>query len=112
MKNTLFSKQLRKALYEKGLTQKELAKMIVVQKPMISRWVTGDRTPNFGSLQKIANALNLPLSYFNQNVDIKDICSEQKSSNNKSSRLEILEEKVKRLEAEIELIKEKSNKKK
>ncbi|MBQ3834699.1 MAG: helix-turn-helix transcriptional regulator [Elusimicrobia bacterium] len=107
---TFFCEQLRKALYEKRLTQKALAEKIGVNRPVVNRWMTGSSKPSFDSLKKISSALNLPLNYFGEEkiytntkeniqtkfVDIKDF--------------ELLKEKVKNLELEIELIKAKNSK--
>ncbi|MBQ3834940.1 MAG: helix-turn-helix transcriptional regulator, partial [Elusimicrobia bacterium] len=62
-KSTICNK-LSKILFEQNLSQEELAKKIGTKQQMISRWLTGGRNPSLNSLKKIAEALNVPLSYF------------------------------------------------
>lgn len=52
-------KELRES---KGLTQKELGKRIGVTAVTITRYERGDRNPSIEMLNKIADALNVPLS--------------------------------------------------
>ena len=49
---------LEEARIKKGLTQKQLAKMINTQQPSIARVENGAQIPSFSFLQKIAGALN------------------------------------------------------
>ena len=100
---TFLADQLRRALFEKRLTQKDLAKKINVDGPMVSRWVTGDKVPTIKSIEKIAKALNLPINYF-----IKDTDSPSKNNNDKKdyARMDLFEEKLKRHEIEIKYLKE------
>ena len=59
MQMTLGEK-IRKARKGK-MTQAELAEAIGVHEMTIRRWELGERSPNIGALQKIANVLSIPL---------------------------------------------------
>ncbi len=48
----------------KGYTQEELAKILDVTPITLSRWETGTRSPSFEMLEKFANEVSKPLSYF------------------------------------------------
>ncbi len=103
---TFLADQLRKALFEKRLTQKDLAKKINVDGPMVSRWVTGDKVPTLKSIEKIAKALDLPISYF---LEENKFSSSLKKDEDKNiiSRMDLFEEKLKRHEIEIKYLKDK-----
>ena len=101
---TFFCEQLRKALYEKRLTQKDLAEKIGVNRPVVNRWITGNSNPSFNSLKKIAAALELPLNYFSEDYNINtELYNESNNTEKDFSKIVLLEEKIKRLEAEIML---------
>ncbi len=105
---TFFSKQLKKIIFEKNITQKDLAEKLGVAQAMISQWLVGDRNPTLKTLKKLADALEVPVSYF---ID-ENITNETAKKENKSDSLvlELVLEKIKHLEAEIELLKTKINK--
>lgn len=100
---TFFCEQLRKALYEKRLTQKDLAEKIGVNRPVVNRWMTGNSNPSFNSLKKIASALELPLNYFSEDYNINTEIYNENNTEKDISKIVLLEEKIKRLEAEIML---------
>lgn len=93
-----FALKLLTLLKEKKLSQKEFARLLNAKEPLISRWITGKAKPNDKSLIAICDALKLSYDYFKDDTD--DI-----SMDNSKHRLELLEEKVRRLELEIELLK-------
>lgn len=105
-----FSTKLLLVLKEKNLTQKELSKLIDIQEAVISRWVKGKTVPANRSLTKLIKKLNLPLDYFEDtnnfyhNINNSNIGNNNTIANN-DARIELLEEKIKRLELEIELLK-------
>ncbi len=109
-KKTFFSRQLRKVLYEKNITQKELAEKLGVVQQRISFWTTGRFVPTLDSIRKVAEILDVPINYFieefseKNETEIKDknVNSEIKLLNEKNK---FLEEKIKRIETELELIK-------
>ena len=61
--NMTLGEKIRKARKRK-MTQAELAEAIGVHEMTIRRWELGERSPNVGALQKIADALSVPLSEF------------------------------------------------
>lgn len=106
---SFFGKQLRKIMAEKGITQKELAEKLGVFQTMISHWLTGIKNPTISSVKKLADALEVSVSYF---ID-ENITNETAKKENKSDSLvlELVLEKIKHLETEIELLKAKIDKK-
>lgn len=106
-----FSTKLLLVLKEKNLTQKELSKMLDIQEAVISRWVKGKTIPANRSIAKVVKILGLPIDYFDDNNNIYNNISNSNIGNNNTindnARLELLEEKIKRLELEIELLKKK-----
>ena len=54
--------QIKKIRQEKGLLQKELGEKLGVSQQMIGQWETGRANPKIGTLQKIADALNVSLN--------------------------------------------------
>ena len=58
--NMTLGEKIRKARKGK-MTQAELAEAIGVHEMTIRRWELGERSPNVGALQKIANVLSIPL---------------------------------------------------
>ena len=67
VKRSFFAEQLRKIMFEKKLTQQKLADMTGINRPLISRWIIGDRNPSLTSLKKIANVLDVSVEYFIEN---------------------------------------------
>lgn len=57
-----FGKNLAAIRIGHGLTQNDLAKLIGVRQVTISAWERGYREPNFEACEKLADALNVPLS--------------------------------------------------
>ncbi len=58
------SKAIKSARTEKGLTQVELATMAGIPQPHLSRLERGEHSPTRMTLEKIAKALELPVSRF------------------------------------------------
>ena len=71
-----FSEKLKKIMFEKGITQKELAEKLGVSQAFISSWQVGKRHPKLSSIKKIAKAVNVPVNYFitdeHEQKDIKN----------------------------------------
>ena len=70
---TFFTKQLKKIMAEKGLTQKELAKKLNVTDVFISNYLNGKRNPKPTTIYKFANALNVSPTYFLEEIDTSTI---------------------------------------
>ena len=47
---------------QKGITQKSLSEMIEVSTTSLSRIITGEQKPSLDTLEKVATALNVPIS--------------------------------------------------
>ena len=62
-KQTIGSK-IKDALNETATSQVELAKRLGITPGVITRWTKGDKIPTIENLQRIAEALELPLEYF------------------------------------------------
>ena len=57
--NTLFGLRLRGYREEKNLTQKQMAKMIMVAESTYANWEQGRREPNLLAIVAIKNALEI-----------------------------------------------------
>lgn len=56
-----FAKQLRLLKDQRGLTQKEIADRLETTEATISRYVSGDRTPNIETAVELASLLNVSM---------------------------------------------------
>lgn len=65
-----FADHLRKVMFERGLTQEQLASLIGSNQQMVSRWLHGVRNPSLTSIKKIASALDLPINFFVENSGV------------------------------------------
>lgn len=76
-----YGKAIRIARATKGLSQKELGKLIDVDASYISRLEAGDRLPSTDTLESISNALSIPLHLLillgSEKNDIKGLSSKQ-----------------------------------
>lgn len=59
-----FGELLKAARQQAGLSQAELAEKIGCRQKQISNWERGDFLPVFGTIVRIADALDKPLDYF------------------------------------------------
>ena len=57
--NTLFAKTLRNLREEKGLSQKQLGKLLFVNHSTIARWESGSRIPDAAMIPQIAQCLGV-----------------------------------------------------
>lgn len=64
MNSKIFSKRLRKAREEKGLSQKSLGIRVGLSDKSISMYENGTMYPPVGNLLKIASELDKDISYF------------------------------------------------
>lgn len=65
-----FGKQLNKAIKARGLNQRMFAEMLGVEPPTVSRWVTGDISPEDSRVQDICRALGVTEEYFLESSDV------------------------------------------
>lgn len=69
-----FGKKLKRLLEERNITQTKLAEMLNCKQSIISRWVKGiSANPKKETIDKLANALNVPPTYFIEEIDTKTI---------------------------------------
>ena len=69
-----FGKKLKRLLEERNITQTKLAEMLNCKQSIISRWVKEiSANPKKETIDKLANALNVPPSYFIEEIDTKTI---------------------------------------
>ncbi|NMI19795.1 helix-turn-helix domain-containing protein [Xanthomonas hortorum] len=71
----MFGRRLREARLAKGLTQADLGAVLGLDEensaaPRISRYERGDRVPDPASMEKLAEALGLPVAYFHAANDL------------------------------------------
>lgn len=81
-REAFFSKQLRKIMFDKNITQQKLAKELGIAQTDISRWLGGHRNPSLKSIEKIADYFSVPLNYFIENfkdTKNKDISEEKQN---------------------------------
>ena len=73
--NNSFSEKLSLRLKQIGMTQRDLAKEIQMTEATVSRYISGERLPSVESLRKIADALEVDVSYFKEqpNSKVEDI---------------------------------------
>ncbi len=102
VKRSFFAEQLRKIMFEKKLTQQKLADMTGINRPLISRWIIGDRNPSLTSLKKIANVLDVSVEYFIENGKENKNNFDEKDIEILKLKNEILDLKNKNLELEKE----------
>ena len=64
--------KLEKILVEKGLKQSWLAKKINKSPAELNRWVKGKVIPVYANMNKIANALNIPVEeiFYNEGIEV------------------------------------------
>lgn len=58
--------KIRMAMKEAGFTQQGLADVLGITNPVVNTWVTGKRNPTVRTLKKIAAATGKPLDFFLQ----------------------------------------------
>jgi predicted transcriptional regulator len=59
-----FAIQLKKAMIERNLTQVELSTLSGIGKSSISQYLSGKNTPHMAAKEKLANALEVPAGFF------------------------------------------------
>ena len=56
--------KIKNKLIEKGISRKQLSEMTGISEAAICRYINGTREPKIICLNSIANALDVPISYF------------------------------------------------
>ncbi len=59
----IFPERLKQLRQKKGLTQKDIADLVHVNRVTYTNWEKGNREPNFETLLKLASILNTTTSY-------------------------------------------------
>ena len=65
---------LRRLLYKKGMTQRSFAKKVGVSEQTISRYINGERLPDYDTIDCMANALQVSVNeLFKKNDECVEI---------------------------------------
>ena len=59
----MFAKQFKELIDKRGLTQRAVAERINTTETTISRYVSGDRTPNIETAVELASVLGVTLAF-------------------------------------------------
>ena len=70
--NALFADTLRKLRTEKGLSQKQLSKQMMVSEAAISRWENGSRLPDAAMIARLARVLEVDVSTLLYTADVSE----------------------------------------
>ena len=70
--NALFADTLRKLRTEKGLSQKQLSKQMMVSEAAISRWENGNRLPDAAMIARLARVLEVDVSMLLYTADVSE----------------------------------------
>ena len=65
--------KLKHRLLDLGITQKELADKMGVHKQVIANWLNGSRNPKRENIKKLCEILDLPMSFFYEDVDTSTV---------------------------------------
>lgn len=89
-----FGERLKKVRKMRGLTQQDLADKLELPRPTMAGYETKGYEPNFETLKRIANALDVSIDYLLDNIEKPNINDENKtiaaySTNNKLSKEDI-----------------------
>lgn len=60
---TIFTERLKKLRLKKGLTQKDIADLVHVNRVTYTNWEKGKREPSFENLIKLADLLEVSLDW-------------------------------------------------
>jgi transcriptional regulator with XRE-family HTH domain len=65
----IIGKNIKIAMTIAEINQTELAKLLNVTQAAISKWVTGDRTPDIFQLKKISEITKKPMEWFFKEIE-------------------------------------------
>lgn len=63
MANIVFAQQLKKIRSEKGLSQENIATELFISRQAVSRWESGEATPDVNNLVQLSDLLDVDLDY-------------------------------------------------
>jgi len=73
----MFKETLKNLRISKNLTQTDIAKELKISRPTYTRYETGEREPNFETLNKLADFFNVSTDFLLGKTDEKDIKKEE-----------------------------------
>lgn len=95
--------KIRKARQNSGITQKELGKRLGgLSQQQIGQWETGKANPKYETLQKIAEALEIPLFEFLDD-DLFDAATEPATMENAMHEVELMAHRLKSIQEDTTL---------
>lgn len=112
MQDKIYNK-IKRIMFEKGINQTALANKIGVSRAVISGWFKGHRNPKKESLERIAEALDLPISFFyeegQKNFANSGIIGNENNRNNfntdlKDIQLQLKDHEIRILKLENEML--------
>lgn len=77
---------------EAGMNQKQLAEILGISQATLSNYEKGKRRIYLTQLQKISNALNKPLNYFSQPIDVNHTYTNDSNYDEVKELLQIMNE--------------------
>ena len=97
-KSLLIGQKLKEILKEKGISQRRLAKLAGYSQQYISAIVNNKTLVSIKALHRIAEVLNVPVSYFFEEDGSTQLCSE--TSKDTEVSMKEIEELIKKLPPE------------
>ena len=116
-----FKTKLKHKLLDLGITQKQLADKMGVHKQVIANWLSGKRNPKRENVKKLAEILDLPISFFyeegQKNFENFGIIGNRNTDNNfnadlKDIKIQLQDHEIRLLKLENEILKKKIGEKK
>ena len=74
-----FGNRLAECLKDFDMTQRELSKKLEVSEVTVSRWVSGERVPNYATVNKIAEVFDISVKFLY--LSKEDLCIYYKTKN-------------------------------
>ena len=71
--DAIIAKNVRIARYLRELTLKDIGKILDVSGQQVQKYETGKSAISIDSLVRLAKALNLPINFFFEEIDIKTL---------------------------------------
>ena len=107
-----FAERLRALRRENGWTQKELADRLRLKRPAVTLYETGRREPDYGTLQKIAEVLQVSVDYLLGRTEVRGLVETAATSRSDGYDKKLPPEALKSIEDFKEFIRRKYGPKK